>query len=98
MSGGSGSGGGPKRSGGGSGEAGTNGDAGQPGEVYREAAKLKAKQMNLAKSAIAAKPKDLKSWSDTKLSNAIGAIREHQHLDPMNRAEDRIIRERLRRF
>lgn len=89
-SGGSGSGG---RSGGG---GSTNGDAGQPGEVVRAA--NRAKELRLANDAIKAKPKDLKKWSDSKLSSAISAIRENQHLDPNNRAEDRIIRERLRRF
>lgn len=90
-----GSGGRGKKGGGGGGS--TNGDAGQPGEVYR-AAQLRAKHLDLAKTAVSAKAKDLKTWSDAKLSNAISAIREYQHLDPNNRAEDRIIRERLRRF
>ena len=92
-SGGSGSGG---RSGGGGGDMSKKGDAGQPGEVVRQA--NRAKELRLANDAIKAKPKDLKKWSDSKLSSAIDAIRANQHLDANNRAEDRIIRERLRRF
>lgn len=59
---------------------------------------MSTRDVNLVNKAVGSSQKDLKNWRAKDLSDAIDSLRKGPINSKTQAAEDRIIRERLRRF